>query len=628
MCGIAGIATTDGLRAGDTRLVDTMLATLRHRGPDEQRLVAAKDAVIGARRLSIIDLDTGSQPVCNEDGAIDITQNGEIYNYIELRDDLVRRGHTMRTKGDTEIIGHLYEELGDGFVEHLRGMFAIALWDRTRRRLVLARDRLGKKPIYWTARNGRIAYGSELKALMVDPTLPRVIDRTALAQYLQYQYIPAPRTIFEGVQKIEAATVLVWEQGRAVTSRYWRPAYEPKSTRTYREDLEEGLRLVRESVELRLRSDVPVGLFLSGGVDSSTVLALMAAATPGRVKTFSIGFDDIGYDERHYARAVAEQFDADHTEEVVRLDVVGLLPELATHFDEPFGDSSALPTFRVAQMAGREVRVVLTGDGGDETFGGYDRYRRQIALGRLASVPGPVRRQLVRARDAARAVRGRAPGRSDADTTLREIIDLPVDLQYVRLRSMSDARLRTRLLRDAAVANQDSFLLATLESGPHGLLDRMLAADTVSYLPEDLLVKMDRATMAHSVEARAPLLDHVLVEFAARLPADRKIRGGVTKVLLRDIARRLMPPALLDRPKYGFAAPLETWFRHELAGVYRETVLGSGAMTRDHFDQSVAATMLQEHLDGRTDQSRRLWLLLSFEVWARRWLQRSAEEAA
>ena len=628
MCGIAGIATTDGLRESDLLLVDRMLAVLSHRGPDEQRVVSDRNAAIGARRLSIIDLETGGQPIGNEDGSIQVTQNGEIYNYVELRELLVGLGHRFRTQGDTETIVHLYEEYGERFVDHLRGMFAIALWDAPRSRLILARDRLGKKPLYWRLHEGRLSYGSELKALLCDPTVPRVVDRVSLARYLQYQYIPAPGTILAGIQKLEPASMLVWEAGDPVLRRYWPLAYMPKVERRPEEEREQCLALLREAVRLRLRSDVPLGLFLSGGMDSSTVLALMAESSARPVMTFTIGFEDADYDERDHARALACHFATEHHEEVVRLDAISLLPDLATHYDEPFGDSSAIPTYRVAQMAARHVRVVLTGDGGDETFGGYGIYRSQLALNRLQVLPPAVRRGVVRGRDFGRRLSGRRSARSDSITSLQELVSLPADMRYVRTMSMSDLRLRTRLLRDDAVADQDEYLLSVMRSGPRATLDRMLAADTVSYLPDDLLTKMDRATMAHSLEARAPLLDHRLTEFAATLPQVRKIRGKATKVLLGEVARTLLPADLVDRPKHGFSVPLDAWFRGGLGDVYRDTVLGPDAVLRDHLDQGPAASLLEEHLGGAVDHGRRLWLLLSFELWARRWLAGPVDTAA
>lgn len=628
MCGIAGIATTDGLRDSDLPLMDRMLASLEHRGPDEQQVVSDRYAAVGARRLSVIDLETGGQPIGNEDGSIQATQNGEIYNYVELRQLLETRGHTFRSRGDTETIAHLYEEYGDDFVGHLRGMFAIAVWDARRKRLILARDRLGKKPLYWRLSDGRLSYGSELKALLCDPAAPRIVDRVALARYLQYQYIPAPETIFHGICKLAPATMLIWEAAEPVVRRYWHLAYVPKMLRQPEEERAECLALLREAVKLRLRSDVPLGLFLSGGMDSSTVLALMAEMSPRPVMTFTIGFEDAGYDERPYARAVARAFGTDHVEEVVRLDAFSLLPDLATHFDEPFGDSSAIPTYRVAQMAARSVRVVLTGDGGDETFGGYGSYRSQLALSRLDILPPTLRRGVVRGRQLQRRLAGRPSPQSDSITSLEELVSLPSDMRYVRIMSMSDLRLRLRLLRDDPVANQDDYLLKVMRSGPRAPLDRMLAADTMSYLPDDLLVKMDRATMAHSLEARAPLLDHVLVEFAATLSPSRKIRAHLTKVLLREVTRTLLPPHLLERPKHGFSVPLGTWFSGGLGELYRETVLSPDAILRDHLDQATAASLLDEHVGGAADHGRRLWLLLSFELWGRRWLKGPTEGQA
>src|SRR5437773_356932 len=346
MCGIAGIATSDGLQSQDTVLLDNMLRALAHRGPDEQRQVRDANAAIGARRLAIIDLETGSQPVSGEDEAIQVVQNGEIYNYVELREDLLRRGHTLHSRGDTEVIAHLYEDHGDDFVHHLRGMFAIAIWDGRRRRLVLARDRFGKKPLYWRRSGERLLFASELKAILLDPATPRRLDRTALADYLQYQYVPAPRSIFADIQKLPPASLLTWDGGEVQIARYWHLAYRPKADVSPDERREATLELLREAVTLRLRSDVPVGLFLSGGMDSSTVLALAAGSAD--LRTFTIAFEESGYHESASAAAVARHFGTRHTEETVRLDVLSVLPRLAAHFDEPLGDSSAIPTFRLS----------------------------------------------------------------------------------------------------------------------------------------------------------------------------------------------------------------------------------------------------------------------------------------
>jgi len=501
-------------------------------------------------------------------------------------------------------------------------MFAIAVWDARRRRLVLARDRVGKKPLYWRIADGRLSYGSELKALMLDSSLARAVDREALEQFLTYQYVPAPRTILQGVHKLPPASTLVWDGGDPVIARYWHLDYEPKRRMSHGEQREACLELMRESVRLRMRSDVPVGLFLSGGMDSSVVLALVAELSSQPVRTFTIGFDDPAYDEAGYARAVASRYGTAHTEEVVRLDAIEMLPRLAEHYDEPFGDSSAVPTFRVSELAAREVKVVLNGDGGDEPFGGYERYRFQVGMGMLAAVPRPI--QGVAARLAARlalrgrpAVRGRGRGRG-----WDRLADMSHADRYVAVMSILDAGDRERLL--GAPDDAERSLRRVLERAPGAGLDALLHAHVHTYLPEDLLVKMDRASMAHSLEARAPLLDHRLMEFVARLPRERKVTLRRTKVLLREIAVDLLTRELVERPKMGFGVPLGDWFHGELGTTYRDIVLAPDSQSRAHFDLGVAGELLQAHHAGQRNNAHRLWLILMFELWARRWLRVSA----
>jgi asparagine synthase (glutamine-hydrolysing) len=620
MCGIAGLVTSSGLSPSDRELVDAMLRSIAHRGPDDHWSLADDRAIVGVRRLSIIDLDTGRQPVANEDGSIWVTQNGEIYNYVELRKELENLGHVFSTRSDTETIVHLYEQYGDGFVDHLRGMFAIALWDRRVHRLVLARDRLGKKPLYWRLADGRLTYGSELKAILADASATRRIDRTALAQFLEYQYIPSPRTIIEGIQKLPPATLLTWDGGEVTTHRYWEPRYEPKPHLSAAEEREECLALLREATRLRLRSDVPVGLFLSGGIDSGTVGALMAEASARPIRTFTVGFDDPDINELSLARITARHIGSEHTEEVVHLDAFEMLPAFVEHFDEPFGDPSALPTFRLAQLAARDVKVVLSGDGGDEVFGGYDRYRRQLALSRMDMIPAAARG--VGASAAQRIVR-RLPAsiaRARRGHSWPRLARMTYAERYLDTMSIFDSAWRARLLRDSSLADQDAYLDRVFKTGPRDQIDRMMRTDVLTYLPEDVLVKVDRATMASSLEARAPLLDHVLVDFAAKLPASRKLRFKTAKLLFRDIARELLPEALLDQPKFGFTVPLGEWFRAGLGDRFREVVLAPDAQLRDHLDQSVAGQLLDDHEHGRGDHAHQLWALLVFELWARRWL--------
>jgi asparagine synthase (glutamine-hydrolysing) len=620
MCGIAGIAASGGVGGDDPRLVDRMLHSLAHRGPDDHSVHVEDRAILGSRRLSIIDLAGGRQPLSDESGRIQATQNGEIYNYVELRAELEAKGHRFRTRSDTETLAHLYEEHGPDFVQHLRGMFAIALWDGREGRLVLARDRLGKKPLYWRFAGGRLTYGSELKAILQDPTVEREVDRDALAAYLQFQYVPAPRTILHGVNTLPAAGILVWDGGEPRVQRYWTPAFEPKTGQSFEDDVEQGVALMREAVRIRLRSDVPVGVFLSGGMDSSVVTALMAQESAGPVRTFSIGFANETFDELPYARAVAERYGTNHTEEVVDLDALSLLPKVVEAYDEPFGDPSMVPTFRVAQMAAEHLKVVLTGDGGDESFGGYSRYRVHQIFGSMDLVPRPILRAAART---GRFVTTPLGARSRLRRRLRSadaLFGLPPDDRYVRIMTILDANERNRLMPDRNGAAADG-LLAVLRSGPADPLERMLRADLLTYLPDDLLVKMDRATMANSLEARAPLLDHHLVEWAARLPVDRKVDGSTSKVLLRAIAKRLMPAEHVDRPKMGFTPPVGDWFRGELGTHFRDTVLAADAASRDHLDPKVAGRLLAEHQSGEAEHEHQLWVLLMFELWARRWLR-------
>ncbi len=620
MCGIAGTASPNGLSDTDPVLVDRMLRSIAHRGPDDQYTLRDDKALLGSRRLAIIDVDGGRQPLTDESGRIIATQNGEIYNYVELQRDLEQQGHTFRTRSDTETIVHLYEEHGASFVRYLRGMFAIAIWDGRVGRLILARDRLGKKPLYWRLAGDRLTYGSELKAILEDPGVERNIDREALGLYLQYQYVPAPRTILRGVSKLPPASVLTWDGGDPMIERYWTPEYAPKTDRTLGDDVAAGLSLLREAVRLRLRSDVPVGVFLSGGMDSSVVTALAAEASSTPIRTFSLGFEEQGYDELPYARAIAQRYGTVHTEDVVRLDALSLLPELADHFDEPHGDSSAIPTFRVSQLAAQQVKVVLTGDGGDEAFGGYPRYLPNRILDAMDVVPGPAVRAAARAARVATSVfgsRGTVRRRLDLAETMA---GLDRDQRYLQRMTFLAQGVRERLLGNGAGRLSPGYLLGVLRDGPEDPIDRLLRADLLTYLPEALLVKVDRASMANSLEARSPLLDHQLIEFAARLPVERKIAAGRSKVLLREIAAQLMPKEHLDRPKMGFGVPIGDWFQGSLGDRYQELVLAPDSATRDSLDPSVAASLLERHRSHGGQQDG-LWLLLMFELWARRWLR-------
>jgi asparagine synthase (glutamine-hydrolysing) len=618
MCGIAGLAGP-GVGQGSEADVRAMLQALAHRGPDDEFSWFADGAALGARRLAIIDLDGGRQPLADESGTIVASQNGEIYNYIELREELRGAGHTFRTDCDTEVIVHLYEDLGVGFVERLRGMFAVAIWDGPKRTLVLARDRLGKKPLYWWSDGRRIAYGSELKALLAIGVVDRVVDRRSLERYLQFGFVPAPRTILEGVSKLEPASVMTWHEGSVETKRYWAPSYTPKSSASLESNAEAALELIREAVRLRLRSDVPVGVFLSGGIDSGIVTAIMAEQSASRIRTYSIGFEERSHDELPYARAVARMYGTDHTEAVLDLDAVALLPELAFAYDEPLADPSALPSYRVARLAADHLKVVLNGDGGDESFGGYGRYLSLNRLARLDRVPRSFVRVGARSGAAVLARTGRRHHLRARMLNAVRMVDLSPAQRYEQLMSIFIPEDIEVLL--GRPLESGAYLAASIDDAQEVGLDALLRVDLHTYLPDDLLVKMDRATMANSLEARSPFLDHVLVEFGAQLPAEQKLEGQRSKVLLRHIAASLLPPGSAGLAKRGFGVPLDDWFRGDLAAHFEELVLAPDASARDLVDVEVARKLLAEHRAGTWHHGSRLWSLLMLEAWARRWLR-------
>ncbi|MET8144502.1 asparagine synthase (glutamine-hydrolyzing) [Sphaerisporangium sp. NPDC005288] len=618
MCGIAGTAS---LSRPDPALVRRMCDVISHRGPDGEGFHDDEHASLGMRRLAIIDVAHGDQPVYNENGRVAAVFNGEIYNFAELREELARQGHRLRGAGDSECLVHLYEQYGDEMVHRLRGMFAFAVWDRDRRRLLLARDRAGKKPLYWWADAGAIRFASELKSLAQDPALRREIDPVALHHYLSYQYVPAPWSIFQGVHKLPPAHLLVWEDGRASVRRYWRPDRTPGPPVDEREAEERLRELLLEATRLRMVSERPIGAFLSGGVDSSAVVAAMAMQSAEPVKTFCVGFEDDRYDERHKARMVAERYATDHHELVVTPDLLEVLPRLAWHFDEPFADSSAIPSFYVAQMSRRHVTVALNGDGGDECFGGYRRHALMARAGRMPSLPrafaGPCGR--AGALVAERSEFGGLPRRLGR---LMQFAAAPPAERYPRLMSCFTPEQKWRIYGDVLrerLAGVDSHALLrdAFDSSAAGSdLGRVLDVDTLTYLPDDLLVKVDITTMANSLEARSPFLDHHLMEWAARLPDSCKVRGGHTKVLLKRAVAPWLPPGLAHLPKQGFGVPLAAWLRGELRELAFDVLTDHTARVRGLFRPAAVRELLQRHMDGG-DHGPRLWTLLQFELWHR-----------
>ena len=623
MCGITGQVRTDG-RPVERQTIDQMCATQEHRGPDSRGIHLDPEAGLGIQRLRVIDLETGDQPIYNEDRSVAVVLNGEIYNYRELRRELEGRGHTLRTMGDTEAIVHLYEEHGPGCVERLEGMFAFALWDTRRRRLLLARDRLGKKPLFYSERDGALSFASELRALLTDPEVPRELDLHALDCYLAYQYVPSPLSAFAAVRRLPPGSRLLYEDGRVSIERYWKLRYERRPVPPTPELHEEIRRLIREAVSDRMISDVPLGAFLSGGIDSATVVAAMAEASPEPVRTFSIGFEEEDWNELPNARLIADRFSTAHEELIVKPDLVSIIPKVARHYGEPFADPSSVPSFYVSEMARRGVTVALNGDGGDENFAGYHRYVTASRTHRIASLlPGPLRRGIgaigsrsephgepTRAINRARRL-ARSLGQTDRDRYCRGMeLFTPEERGGLYADGFSE-RLRSLPEPDVLERTWD-------EGGAGDLVNRMLEVDVNTYLPDDLLVKVDIASMAYSLEARSPLLDHRLMEFTAGLPGDLKINGTERKVVMRDALRGWIPDTILDGPKRGFGLPMVgRWFRGELRGYITEALTDPGAVGRGYFDESSVRALLDRHMDGSRDNSMQLWALLMFEVWHR-----------
>jgi asparagine synthase (glutamine-hydrolysing) len=610
VCGICGIATTHG--DADAEALRAMSDLLVHRGPDSAGEHADGGVALAARRLSILDLEHGDQPIANEDGTCFVVQNGEIYNYPELRRELERAGHELRTRCDTEALVHLYEEYGVGFAERLRGMFAVAIWDARRRRLVLARDRYGIKPLYYRHVGDELRFASEVRAL------PRgEIDLDALEAFLAFNSIPAPYSIFRDVRKLPAGHVLVWEHGAISLERYARPGPAPEGElRTGDEaELVEELRArLGDSVRAHLLSDVPVGVLLSGGVDSAALAALAAEAASEPVHTFTIGFAERSFDERADARLVAERYGTEHHELLVRPEPVLLLRALAEAFDEPFADSSALPTYLVSQLAAEHVKVALSGEGGDELFGGYYTYAADLMADRLAPRARAVR-PLVEALPA-------STGKASLDYRAKRFVraaHLPPLERHHGWKEIFSPDARAELTgRRAAFDPVDVYRARYAETSAAPQLARLQDVDFGVYLVDDLLVKTDRASMAHSLEARVPFLDPLVTNLAFALPTRQKVRGLAKKVLLRKAVEPLVPAEVVHGRKRGFSIPAAAWLRGELEPFARQTLSPGNLRRQGFFQPAPVARLIDEHVAGREDWSRQLWGLLGFTLWYER----------
>jgi len=619
-----------------------MVAALRHRGPDDAGTYVRGDSPphasaetpsfrnvgLGAARLSVIDVLGGHQPMANEDGTVWVALNGEIYNFRELRAQLIDRGHFFRTRADTEVIPHLYEEHGERLVDHLRGMFAFALWDERKEQLLLARDRLGQKPLCYYDEGSRLVFASELQALLEAPDIPRAVCPEALDLYLTYQYVPAPLTFFDGIRKLLPAHLLSASADETRIERYWHPPAEIARDIDPDQCDEELRERLTEAVRMRLVSDVPLGAFLSGGIDSSIVVGLMARCSKAPVKTFSIGFGERKYDELAYARTAADRFKTQHREFVVKPDAIRLLPELVRHYGEPFADSSAIPTYYLAQRTREHVTVALSGDGGDEAFGGYQRY---VAM-RLGSIYDALPNV---ARSAFEGVVGklvkRMPTSAEPKTLRRRIkrfvegLSRPYAERYVEWIAYFKRQDKEGLYTDdfaARLRDGDArrWLVAQFDKVAH--LDPVAATshvDALTYLPNDILVKVDIASMANSLEVRSPFLDHEVMSFGLSLPTDVKMGalGASTKKLLRQAFGDLLPPEIRGRGKMGFGVPIASWLRRDLRNYVREILLSPDCLGRGYFREEAIRRLVEQHIRERADHANRLWALLNLELWHR-----------
>ncbi len=629
MCGIVGIINCDRDQAADEHTARAMAAALIHRGPNDEGFYFNRNVALGMRRLSIIDLDTGHQPISNEDRSVWVVFNGEIYNYRELRERLVARGHQFSTHSDTEVIVHLYENYGDDLTLHLNGMFAFALWDERRERLLIARDRMGEKPLYFTqAGDNAFIFASELKSLVLHPHVQRRLNLLALRKYLQYEFVPSPHTMIEGVHKLRPAHRLTFEKGRWQTESYWRLNYQGERLKIDEDEASEELtRRLREAVRLRLISDVPLGVLLSGGIDSSAVSALACEAAGARVKTFSISFDERSFDESSYARQVAKHLGTEHYEEkFTEREMLDIFPEIPRLLDEPLGDGSLIPTYLLSRFTRRYVTVALGGDGGDEMLAGYPTYAAHRMADYYRLLPNFVRKGLIE-----QAV-ARLPVSTEnlsfdfrAKRFVRGAALPPGTRHTVWMGSFTADQQRQLLTRDILNAWPEEEVFDEIRAYDHengkgklasvDVVEQMMRLDANYYLAECVLFKVDRASMAASLETRAPFLDHLLIEFLTRLPIDLKLRRLTGKYILKRAMRDRLPREVIKRPKKGFGMPVAKWIKGELKTLVRDTFSSDRLKRRGLFNPQYVQRLLDEHERGEADHRKLIWTLLMFEIW-------------
>lgn len=621
MCGVCGIYEYKSHQPVDRQILAAMLCVLHHRGPDDDGLFFDGDLALGMRRLSIIDVDGGKQPIGNEDGSVITVFNGEIYNYPSLREDLDSRGHKLLTASDTEVIVHLYEDFGDECVQHLRGMFGFAIWDARKRRLLLARDRLGIKPLYYTQAGGRLIFGSEIKAILQHPSVEVRLNVEGLNRFLSLKYVPAPQTMFEGIHALPPGCVLVCDAHGMQIRRYWDLSFANHQSGHVREEAyaEQLEALLRESVKLHLISDVPFGAFLSGGVDSSTIVALMSQYLSRPVRTYSVGFDGCGeqFSELPYARLVAKKFQTDHHEVLIRpAHLIEFAEKVAWHLDQPLAEHATLANYMVAELASRDVKMVLTGEGGDELFAGYARYageRMAPFFGRIPKI----------ARSMALAAGAHLPGLRRQKLALYALSQGTEAARFANWFPLYNSEMKLALLSEdlresfggcGADSVFEEHLRRTNATEP---LNRMLYVDTKLWLPDLLLARGDKTSMAVSLEARVPLLDHKLVEFAASLPPRMKLKGLARKYLLKKVSSRWLPPEIIHRKKQGFPMPVSLWLRNEARTFVRDVLSPSVLRRRGLFNPAFVEKLIQHHERGFADHGSLLWGLISVELWQR-----------
>lgn len=628
MCGIVGIVNV-GRRGVDRSVIERMNGAIVHRGPDDDGFYINENVGLAMRRLSIIDLAHGRQPIHNADRSKWIVFNGEIYNYQELRADLEKQGDSFYTNSDTEVIVHLYDRYGADCLKHLRGMFAFAIWDERARELFIARDRVGKKPLLYSHRpNGDLIFGSEFQALLEHPDISRNVDFQAIDAYLSYMCVPAPLTAFKEIRKLEPGHWLKWKDGRIESCRYWLPDFSKKIKLSEIEAIEETTRILRESTRLRLISEVPLGAFLSGGVDSSTVVALMAQESRSPVKTFSIGFEEQDFSELKYARRVAEHVGAEHHEFIVRPDALDVLPTLVEHYGEPYADSSAIPTYYVAKETRRHVTVALNGDGGDESFAGYERYAAMLAAEAYRRWPGFIRKPLLEWPISLFPVSEIKRSTVRSAKRFLQAVPLQKNERYFQWMSVFGASTKSGLYTSEFAAGvSEAKAIGYIDhwfdqANGSGLLDAALLTDQMTYLPNDLLVKVDIASMANSLEARSPFLDHKVIEFAASLPEKIKMWRLRPKSLLKKVASTLVPSDVVYRRKMGFGVPISSWFRGEMREFVRATLLSERSLKRGIIREEVLKQYVDEHIKGERDHGSQIWTLLMLELWFQRFIDK------